>query len=42
MNPEDFSTTVSECENEKPFPKGGHWDELSMKNPHPVEEDGEG
>ena len=33
MNPEDFSTTVSECENEKPFPKGGHWDELSMKNP---------
>lgn len=42
MNPEDFSRTVPESVNEKPFRAGGHWDELSMKKPHPVEEDEEG
>ena len=42
MNSEDFSQVLPECENEKPFRAGGHWDELSMKNPHPVEEEGEG
>lgn len=44
MNPEDFSQTIPECENEKPFRVGGHWDETmwEMKKPSPVQEDWEG
>lgn len=31
MNPEDFSVAFPECENEKPFRVGGHWDEMMLE-----------